>query len=92
MNSLEKADGARKGKYPMLKIIAAIGVSSALMFGPSFAFADESTTPPKPTTVKTPGNGPDMKPMHHHHHHHHHHMMKKPMMKPADKPMDAPKS
>jgi hypothetical protein len=74
----------------MLKIIAAIGVSSALMFAPCVALADESTTPPKPTTVKTPGNGPDMKPMHHHHHHHH--MMKKPMMKPADKAMDVPKS
>jgi hypothetical protein len=76
----------------MLKIIAALGVGSALVLTPVFAFADESTTPPKADTVKTPGNGPDVAtPMHHHHHHHHapakhhtskHHSMSK---KPAKK-------
>jgi hypothetical protein len=77
----------------MLKIIAAIGLGSALLLAPAIAFADESTTPPKPTTVKTPGNGPDVKPMHHHHHHHmmKKTMMKKPAMAPADAPADAPK-
>jgi hypothetical protein len=95
--------GAQEGEYPMLRIIAAIGVSSALMFAPMVAFADESTNPPTPTTVKPPGNGPTKHLHYHdrhwhwphwHHHwrpHHHHMMMKKPMMKPADKPMDAPK-
>jgi hypothetical protein len=81
----------------MLKIVAAIAVGSALVLAPVFAFADESTTPPKADTVKTPGNGPDVMPMHHHHHHHHHHMMPmkhtmpmkhhmKPMAKPAMEP------
>jgi hypothetical protein len=79
----------------MLKIIAAAGLTSALLFAPALAFADESTTPPSPDTVKTPGNGPDVMPKHHHHHHHHHHhsMMKKPAADPSmDKPADAPKS
>lgn len=74
----------------MLKIFAAAGFSSALLLAPVLAFADEFTTPPKADTVKTPGNGPDVK--HHHHHHHHHTTMKKPMMKPADKPAEAPKT
>jgi hypothetical protein len=78
----------------MLKIYAAIGLASALVLAPVPAFADESTTPPKPNTVKTPGSGPDVTPMMHHHHRHHHHhhmMMKKPMMKSSDAPADAPK-
>lgn len=81
----------------MLKMLAALSLTSALVFAPVVAFADESTTPPSPDSVKTPGNGPDMKPMpmmHHKHHMKHtmpmkHHTMKKPMM---DKPADAPKS
>jgi hypothetical protein len=83
---------AQKGEYPMLKIIAAIGVSSALMFAPAVALADESTTPPTPDTVKTPGNGPTIHK--HHHHHHHHTKTKKPAMKAAPDaaaPADAPK-
>jgi hypothetical protein len=77
----------------MLKIIAAIGVSSALVLVPVVSFADESTTPPTPDTVKTPGNGPTIH-KHHHHHHHHNTMMKKPAMKTAPDaaaPSDAPK-
>jgi hypothetical protein len=78
----------------MLKIMAAVGLTSALLLAPALAFADESSTPPSPDAVKTPGNGPDVMPKHHHHHHHHHHsMMKKPAADPAtDKPADAPKS
>jgi hypothetical protein len=87
----------------MLKSIAAIAIGSTLVLAPMAALADESTTPPKADTVKTPGNGPDVKPMMHMHHHHHHHhmmpmkhhtMMKKPMMKKPmmDKPADAPKT
>ena len=87
----------------MLKILKAIGLGSALLLAPAVALADESTNPPTPTTMKPPGNGPTKNlhyhdrhwhwPHLHHHsrHHHHHMMMKKPMMKPADKPMDAPK-
>ena len=80
----------------MLKIMAAIGLASALTLAPALAFADESTTPPSPDAVKSPGNGPDVMPKHHHHRHHHHHhhlMMKKPAADPAaDKPADAPKT
>jgi hypothetical protein len=86
----------------MLKVIAALAIGSAMVLAPALSFADESTTPPKADTVKSPGNGPDIKPMpmmHHKHHMKHsmpmkHHMMKKPMMKKPmmDKPADAPKS
>jgi hypothetical protein len=82
----------------MLKIIAAAGLSSTLILAPALALADESTTPPKADTVKTPGNGPDVKPAHHHRHHSTKHMSKKHSMKkpapaaaPADAPTDAPK-
>jgi hypothetical protein len=78
---------------PMLKRIVATAVTAALLFAPVAAFADESTTPPSPDTVKTPGNGPDVMPKHRHHHHHHHHsMMKKPAADTMDKPADAPKN
>jgi hypothetical protein len=70
----------------MLKIIAAIGLGSALMLTPVLAYADESTTPPTPDTVKTPGNGPDMKPMHHHHHHMSKHTTKKHTSHSSKKP------
>jgi hypothetical protein len=55
----------------MIKILAAIGLGSALMLAPAVAFADDAAPmAPKPMV------------MHHHHHHHHHHhmMMKKKMM------------
>jgi hypothetical protein len=73
----------------MLKIIAAIGLACSLMLAPALAFADESTTPPKADTVKTPGNGPDVKPKHHRHSKKKH-MAKKPMMKPTEAPEAAP--
>lgn len=74
----------------MLKIIAAIGLGSALVLAPAVAFADESTTPPKADTVKTPGNGPDVKPKHHHHSKKKH-MAKKPTEAPDAAPAEAPK-
>jgi hypothetical protein len=48
----------------MLKTISAIALGSALLLGPALAFADESTSPPTPDSVKTPGNGPTI---HRHH-------------------------
>ena len=58
----------------MIKILAAVGLGSALMLAPAVAFADDAPMAPKPM----------MHHYHHHHHmmkpvvhHHHHHMMKK---------------
>jgi hypothetical protein len=78
----------------MIKILAAIGLGSALMLAPAIAFADDAAAPKPDATA--PAMAP--KPMMHHHHHkvvvmvkhhhHHHHMMKKPM----DKPTEAPKT
>jgi hypothetical protein len=84
----------------MTKILLAIGLGSALMLAPAIAFADDAAAP-KPDATAPMAPKPMMHHHHHHHkvvvvikhhHHHHHMMMKKPMMKPADKPADAPKS
>jgi hypothetical protein len=81
----------------MIKILAAIGLGSALMLAPVVAFADDAAP-------ATPAADAKMapKPMVHHRRHHvvhhvvhhkvvhhhvvHHHMMKKPMEKPAEAP------
>jgi hypothetical protein len=42
----------------MFKCLTAIALGSALLLAPALAQADESTTPPTPNSVKTPGNGP----------------------------------
>src|SRR5580698_78264 len=91
------------GEIFMSKILAALGLASALMFAPAIAFADDAAAPAADAKMAP-------KPMMHHHHmmkhhhmmakHHHmmmkhhmmkhhamHHMMKKPMAAP-----DAPKS
>jgi hypothetical protein len=81
----------------MIKILAAVGLGSALILAPVVAFADDAA--PAADAKMAP------KPMAHHHHvahhvvhhkvvHHHvvHHKMKKPAAKPADAPADAPKS
>jgi hypothetical protein len=88
----------------MMKILAAVGLGSALMLAPVLAFADDAAVPaPAADATMAP------KPMHHHRHHAHHvvhhhvvhhhvmhhhaahHMMKKPA-KPMEKPAEAPKS
>jgi hypothetical protein len=84
----------------MIKILAAIGLGSALMLAPAIALADDAAAPAADAKMAP-------KPMAHHRHHHvvhhvvhhkvvHHHvvhhMMKKPAAKPADAPADAPKS
>ena len=81
----------------MTKILAALGVSTALMLTPVLAFADDAAAPAAPAAEK-----PMAKPMKHHKHHMakkhtmHHHMAKAPkkMMddKKMDKPAEAPKS
>jgi hypothetical protein len=79
----------------MTKILAALGLSTALMLTPVLAYADDAAAPkadekmaPKPV-------------VHHHHHHHHvakpmkpakHHKMMKKEDKKMDKPADAPKT
>src|SRR5579859_3203019 len=88
-------EGRNHGVKLMKSILITIGLGSALVLAPALALADESTTPPTPNSVKTPGNGPTV----HHKHHMHHkmhkpmmHKMHKPMMKePMEKPADAPK-
>ena len=83
----------------MIKILAAIGLGSALMLAPVVAFADDAAPAAPAADAKMAP-----KPMVHHRRHHvvhhvvhhkvvhhhvvHHHMMKKP----ADAPADAPKS
>jgi hypothetical protein len=79
----------------MIKILAAIGLGSALMLAPAVAFADDAAAPAADAKMAP-------KPMAHHHvvhhvvhhvHHvAHHKMMKKPAAKPADAPDAAPKS
>ena len=78
----------------MIKILAAIGLGSALMLAPVVAFADDAAPAAPAADAKMAP-----KPMMHHHvhhvvHHHvvHHKMMKKPAAKPADAPDAAPKS
>ena len=77
----------------MLKILAAVGLGSALMLAPAVAFADDAA-PAAPAADAKMAPKPMM---HHHRHHHvmhhvmhhhvmHHHMMKKPMEKPAEAP------
>jgi hypothetical protein len=81
----------------MIKILAAIGLGSALMLAPVVAFADDAAPAAPAADAKMAP-----KPMVHHHRHHvvhhvvhhkvvhhhvvHHHMMKKPMEKPAEAP------
>jgi hypothetical protein len=81
----------------MIKILAAIGLGSALMLAPAIAFADDAAAPKPDATAPAMAPKPMMHHHHHHHamvvmvkhhHHHHHHMMKKPM----DKPTEAPKT
>ena len=77
----------------MLKILAAVGLGSALILAPAVAFADDAA-PAAPAADAKMAPKPMM---HHHRHHHvmhhvmhhhvmHHHMMKKPMEKPAEAP------
>jgi hypothetical protein len=42
----------------MSRIISTVLFGAALTLAPALAFADESTTPPSPDRVQTPGNGP----------------------------------
>ena len=71
----------------MIKILAAIGLGSALMLAPVVAFADDAAPAAPAADAKMAP-----KPMVHHRRHHvvhhvvHHHMMKKPMEKPAEAP------
>ena len=80
----------------MMKILAAIGLGSALMLAPALAFADDAAPAAPAADAKM---APAPKPMHHRHHRHvvvhhhvvhhhvvHHHMMKKPVEKPAEAP------
>lgn len=71
----------------MIKILAAIGLGSALMLAPALAFAEDAPAAP----AKTAPAPKHMK--HHHHHMKKHHVMKKKTTKPAPaKPAEAPKS
>jgi Spy/CpxP family protein refolding chaperone len=73
----------------MIKILAAIGVASALTLAPVIAFAEDAAPAGAPAA-----GAPEMKPVHHHHrhhhvavvHHHHHHHTTKKMEKPAEAP------
>jgi len=58
----------------MIKKLAALGLTTALVLSPVAVFA-QAAAPVDTTAPAAPA--PDMKPMHHHHHHHHHHMMHK---------------
>jgi len=71
----------------MIRILAAIGLGSALMLAPAVAFADDAAAPKadamaKPMMVKHHHHHHMMKPVVHHHHHHH--MMKKMEEKKMD--------
>ncbi len=76
----------------MIKILAALGLGTALMLTPVLAYADDAAAAPKAEEKMAP------KPMKHHKHHKamkkpakHHKMMKKDDKK-MDKPADAPKT
>jgi hypothetical protein len=58
----------------MMKILAAIGLGSALMLAPVVAFADDAAPAAAPDAKMAPAPMA----MVHHHHHHHHPMMMKP--------------
>jgi hypothetical protein len=72
----------------MMKILAAIGLGSALMLAPVLAYADDAAAKPDATMAKPMAKPAPKK-------HHHHHVTKKPAMKkpaPAKPAADAPKS
>jgi hypothetical protein len=79
----------------MIKKLAAIGLTAALVLSPVAVFAQAAA--PVDTTAPAPDAAMPMKPMHHHHHHHHyHHMMHKMHhmmhhMKKMEKKEEAPK-
>jgi hypothetical protein len=88
---------AETWRKSMIKILAAIGLGSALMLAPAVAFADDAAPAAPAADAKM---APKPKAHHHvvhhvvHHVHHvvHHKAMKKPAAKPADAPDAAPKS
>jgi hypothetical protein len=85
----------------MTKILAALGLSTALMLTPVLAYADDAAAPAAPKADEKMAPKPVK-------HHKHHHMAKKPMKpmkhhtmkkmapkaddKKMDKPADAPKT
>jgi hypothetical protein len=81
----------------MIKILAAIGLGSALMLAPALAFAEDAPAAAPAKTAHVTKHVAHhkkvvKKPVKHHRHHRHHVVVKKATKPAPAKPAEAPKS